>query len=304
MQFPWPRSPGPLTSQLRPLSLWNPGDQLEEVSLGCSELSYRSGCFPLRGQGLGWAGGTQLSPRGWPGEAWAGTLTHSQPLLSPEKSDSWLAVPSPQRSSSLLYLECQRRAGCRTSLFTPSVLLNPPTALWDRAHPSTDRGTQETFVVAFPGQPAVSDPAPACAVTMLSCYLWSPLSSLHRQTCANQVQVPEGHPVCGHLDAPSDPDLLELLSEPQAVGTGPWTALLEFHSYLRPQRPELSAGAPGVCCSLTQSVSSGQDHGLPQQCWGVREGHSWGSDGCGSDLAPRTPRHDRRNLTSCVCEQP
>ena len=28
-------------------------------------------------------------------------------------------------------------------------------------------------MVAFPGQPAVSDPAPACAVTMLSCYLWS-----------------------------------------------------------------------------------------------------------------------------------
>lgn len=139
---------------------------------------------------------------------------------------------------------------------------------------------------------------------MLSCYLWSPLSPLHCQTCANQIQAPEGHPVCGHLSAPSDPDLLELLSEPQAVGTGPWTALLEFHSYLWPQRPELSAGAPGVCCGLTQSVSSGQEHGLPQQCWGVREGRSWGSDGCGSELAPRTPRHDRRNLTSCVCEQP
>lgn len=42
MQFPWPHGPGPLTSHLRPLSLWNLGDQLKEVSLDCSELSVRS----------------------------------------------------------------------------------------------------------------------------------------------------------------------------------------------------------------------------------------------------------------------
>ena len=58
-----------------------------------------------------------------------GRDTHSQPLWSPGKSDSWLAMPSPQRSSSLLFLECQQCAGCHASLFIPSVLLNPRAAL-------------------------------------------------------------------------------------------------------------------------------------------------------------------------------